>query len=42
MTFWCLEEQLYHLWLQTLRELLEALSTCLHCARRKSGHSETL
>ena len=29
-------------WLQTLRELLEALSTCLHCARRKSGHSETL
>lgn len=27
VTFWCLEEQLYHLWLQTLRELLEALTS---------------
>ena len=42
VTFWCPEEQLYHLWLQTLRELLETLSTCLLCAQRKSGCSETL
>lgn len=28
MTFWSADEQLCHLWLQTLRELLESLSTC--------------
>ncbi|XP_070226249.1 ceramide kinase [Bos mutus] len=27
VTFWCPEEQLYHLWLQTLRELLETLTS---------------
>ncbi|XP_065794925.1 ceramide kinase [Muntiacus reevesi] len=27
VTFWCPEERLYHLWLQTLRELLEALTS---------------
>lgn len=27
MTFWSADEQLCHLWLQTLRELLESLST---------------
>ncbi|KAB0396615.1 hypothetical protein E2I00_020144 [Balaenoptera physalus] len=30
VTFWCPEEQLCHLWLQTLRELLEKLSTPKH------------
>uniref|UniRef100_A0A2K5KD37 DAGKc domain-containing protein n=1 Tax=Colobus angolensis palliatus TaxID=336983 RepID=A0A2K5KD37_COLAP len=29
VTFWCPEEQLCHLWLQTLREMLEKLSTCV-------------
>lgn len=42
VTFWCPEEQLYHLWLQTLRELLETLSTCLLCAQRKGGRGEML
>lgn len=28
VTFWSADEQLCHLWLHTLRELLESLSTC--------------
>lgn len=37
VTFWCPEERLYHLWLQTLRELLEALSTCLLALSAEAG-----
>lgn len=42
MTFWSTDEQLCHLWLQTLRELLERLCMCVFrlvkgsCGRRRA------
>lgn len=42
MTFWSTDEQLCHLWLQTLRELLEELSTCAREGQLQRAQGEAL
>uniref|UniRef100_A0A2K5D5Z1 Ceramide kinase n=1 Tax=Aotus nancymaae TaxID=37293 RepID=A0A2K5D5Z1_AOTNA len=41
VTFWCPEEQLCHLWLQTLREMLEKLTRPYHLGTFQEPRSQT-